>query len=155
MLQIKNWELRNQIHQFRSRKTYISFKRKILLKFARKISNLKIKISSLGSKSSSNILIRKNTGRGRNKHCWKLGNNTLEATEIQLVFLCLGILASQVHALNWFAETNFILPTTLSGAKELASDYEIQVAGEINMSQKEERPHSNDKETLKEFKDKS
>ena len=125
------------------------------MEFVRKISNLKIKMSSLRSKSSSNILIRKNTGRGGNKHCWKSGNNTFEAAEIQLVFLCLGILANQVHALNRFAETNLIIPTTLSAAKELASNYEIHVTGEISMDQKEERSHADDKETLKEFKYKS
>ena len=52
-------------------------------------------------------------------------------------------------------ETTFILPANTSAAKELVSVYEIQITGEINMSQEDERPHSDDKEWFKELKDKS
>ena len=99
---------------------------------------------------------RNSAARIRNKHSWKSGNNTIETTDIQLAFLYPYISANhQEHALNQFPETTFILPANISEAKELVSIYEIQVTGEINMSQEDERPRSDDKEWFKELKDKS
>ena len=70
--------------------------------------------------------------------------NTLETTEIRLVFLYPGISANQAHAINRFPETTFIIPATTSAAKRFALVYEIQVTIEINMSQEGEGPHSDD-----------
>ena len=63
-------------------KTHISLQRKSALKFAWKISNIKIKMSSLVTTFSSGTHNQqKGTDRGRNKHYWKSGYNTLEITD--------------------------------------------------------------------------
>ena len=93
--------------------------------------------------------------RSRKKHYWNSGKNTLETTDIQLLFLCPGILANQAITLNQFPETSFILPTNASAAKRILSAYEIQITGEISISQKVKGWHCNDRESSKECTDKS
>ena len=80
----------------------------------------------------------------------QLGNNTIGLTDIQIVCFYLGILSDQARS-----ETTFIIPTTTSAAKGHTLVCEIQVNGEINMSQEGEEPHSDGKESFKELKDKS
>ena len=58
-----------------------------------------------------------------------------------------GILANQIHVLNWFPEAIFIFPT-------VASAYKIKVTGEINMSWEGKGLRSDDKESFKELKGK-
>ena len=88
--------------------------------------------------------------RSRKKHHWKSGKNTLETTDIQLLFLYPGILTSQAITLNYtkFPETSFILPTNASAAKRILLAYEIQFTCEISMSQKVKGWHCNDRESL-------
>ena len=59
------------------------------------------------------------------------------------------------NALIRFPETIFVLLTTTAAEKGPASVYEIHVAGAISMSQEGKGPHSDDKESFKELKDKS
>ena len=49
----------------------------------------------------------KEYGKRRKKYRWKSENNTLETTDINLIFLYSGISPSQAHALNWFPETTY------------------------------------------------
>ena len=88
-------------------------------------SNLKIKMSLLKSKNSSNTLIKKRIQTEEEKNCWESGNNTVDTTDIQLGFLYPRISANQAYALNRFLETTILLHTTTSAAKGLIFVYEI------------------------------
>ena len=105
-------------------------------------------MSLLRSRSSSNILIKKSTNKGRNKHYWNSGYDTLEKTDIQLAFYTKTFRLIKAHALNRFPYTTFILPTTTSTAKELTLLYETQVTREINMTPEGEGPYFDNKEGI-------
>ena len=63
-----------------------------------------------------------------------------------------GVSSNKAHVLNRSPDTTFIFLTITSAAKELASVYESQVTGEIDMSQEGEGPHSDDNESFIESK---
>lgn len=65
-----------------------------------------------------------------------------------------GISLHQAHTLNLFSEKTFLLPTTTSAAKGLVLVYEIQLTGEISMSQKA-KGHSDDKKSFTKLKESS
>lgn len=76
-----------------------------------KILNLKIKISQLGSKSSSNTLIRKRIRTGEETSTIKFqGTTQLSITGIQWHFSYPSIPHYQAYALNWFPKITFLQP---------------------------------------------
>ena len=78
--------------------------RKLSMEFVWKI--LKLKMGLVGSKSRSNILIRKRIRtQERKKHLGKSGNNTLETVDIKLTFLYPGIFANQAYT-SYFPQPN-------------------------------------------------
>ena len=64
-----------------------------------------------------------------------------------------GVSSNKAHVLSRFPDTTFIFLTITSAAKELASVYESQVTGEIDMSQEGEGPHSDDNKSFIESKE--
>ena len=83
-----------------------------------------------GRKSSSSNLVRKRSQTGEE-------TNTAEnqGTTHSVGIFVPRHFENQANALNRFPPTTFILPTTTSGTNELVLVYEIQVTGEIIMSQ--------------------
>ena len=69
-------------------------------KFVCKISNLKNKMSSLGSKSSNNIFTRKRIRVGEETNNAENKGTKIQKTEIELSSLYLHISANQEQALN-------------------------------------------------------
>lgn len=61
----------------------------------------------------------------------------------------------QVYALNGYSPDTVVVQQHQPTKKGFASVYEIQVSGEIIMSEEKEVPHFEDKEASKELKDKS
>ena len=78
-------------------------------------------MSLLGSRSSSNILIKKRIQTGKEISKTKNQSTTHSRKQTFSSYLYPDILANQAHPLNRFPKTSFILPTTASAAKELNS----------------------------------
>ena len=76
-------------------------------------------MTSLGSKSSSNILIRKRIRPRKETNTAEIQGTTHSRQDIQLAFLHPDIWANQEQALNRLLETIFMFPTTTSVAQNL------------------------------------
>ena len=76
-------------------------------------------MTSLGSKSSSNILIRKRIRTRKETNTAEIQGTTHSRQDIQLAFLHPDIWANQEQALNRLLETIFMFPTTTSVAQNL------------------------------------